>query len=214
MLTPVRELLFRGEEPEPGFGAYGFLLMRRSGAMSAARSNHVCAASWRHASSLEGIESAPDAPSRPEIAPTFWPIRAKKSDFRFAAVDPCLDLLRSYDFERATNKLSAIDGAAARAGFRLNLMISEGPILIAMPTLHAPATLSSRKELLVLDLSRFSESVLDKAFDLWFSKIRRGPYAWNHLELRQYFLENAQIAEDFLHFVSGSPLIRTLLELK
>ena len=159
--TPVRDVLFSGQEARSGFGAYGYLILtKRPSDDDFRRYIGVCTAFNRN---LEPVSSYPPR-FWPQIMPTYWLAKNRGGiDNRFP---DCQLWVEFYDYSRAKTIASAA-----------KLLSSKGPILVAWSQPFEKA--SNGETALVLDLSDFSDDDLDRAFGIWMDRITRDPKIWH-----------------------------------
>jgi len=156
---PAREILIRGREAPPGFGAYGYLLFTaRPSPITLPRYLAVCEAYERTLEPIEefsGIEPA-------QLMVTFWPLRSEPEPLN------CPVLVDDYDFARST--------MMARAVGKLGV---PGPVLVAWQYPFSDPTNNPEREALVFDMSDFrDEEEITRAFLIWQAQISREPLAW------------------------------------
>lgn len=154
---PVRDFLLSTQQPEPGYGAYGYLLLTsRPSSASPNRYIALCAAYLRN---LEPTAAAKGRTEKANLLPTYWFLVTKPQS------QNCKEFVNSYDFTRAKALLYAVGKLAA-----------QGPVLVAWRT----PTPEANQQALVLDLSDFSDSDFDRAFRIWEDRIVRDPSIWNN----------------------------------
>lgn len=159
--TPVRDVLFSGQEAPSGFGAYGYLILtKRPTDDDFSRYINVCAAFNRN---LEPVSDYPPS-FWPKIMPTYWLAENREGiDNRHP---DCQRWVEFYDYSRAK-----IIASTAK------VLSSKGPILVAWSQPFEKA--GNDETALVLDLSDFSDNDLDRAFGIWMERITRNPEIWN-----------------------------------
>lgn len=158
--TPARDVLYSDQKPASGFGAYGYLLFtKRPMDDDLNRYITVCRAFVRN---LEPVSDYPRS-SWPSIMPTYW--LAESSEKIDKSSPDCPQWVEFYDYSRAKTMASAV-----------KVLSSDGPILVAW---SQPFEEAIDETALVLDLSDFSNSDLDRAFGIWMDRITRDPKIWH-----------------------------------
>jgi hypothetical protein len=159
--TPARDVLFSGQEAPSGFGAYGYLIFtKRPSNDDFARYMAVCNAFIRN---LEPVYKYTREPT-PKIMPTYW-LAENTMEVNDRNPD-CQKWIEFYDYAQAKTIASSV-----------GVLTSEGPILVAW---NQPfEKISNYETALVLDLSRFSNDDLDRAFRIWMDRITRDSRVWH-----------------------------------
>jgi hypothetical protein len=156
-VTPVRAYLSHGSSPPLGYAGYGYLVFTAyPSEASRERNEHICDAFHRNL-----VETwSRSASERHFQMVTYWLVHAPSPSSELN----CRDLVRHYDYARASTIASAVRRQA-----------SAGPLLIAWSN---PFELSSSEEALVFDLSDFDNEDLDRAFAIWRDRVTRDPRIW------------------------------------
>ena len=159
--TPARDVLFSGQATPTGYGAYGYLIFtKRPSENDMDRYLKVCDAYNRYLDPVSEYTKS----SRPNIMPTFW--LAKEGKGVDNRKTDCEAWVKFYDYARAKS--------VARL---TNVLSKKGPILVAWR--HPYEMVEQNEEALVLDLSKFSNDDLDRAFGIWLDRITRDPKIWH-----------------------------------
>lgn len=188
---PVREYLVRGDEPDPNFGAYGYLVFtKRASDKEKTRYNRICD-SFKLSFEL-GRYMYND--NKNNLMVTFWPLEvsAKKEKY----LNSCKWLLSKYDYEFANILASTVK--------KLSI---EGPLLIAWDKPFGSG--QAKYKPVWLDLSDFDDDDIDRAMLIWKGRIARDPANWNDgfnlVKFREAFRSLVQkYGEDILSVVQGS----------
>jgi hypothetical protein len=121
----------------------------------------VCAAFFRQFLAIDNVQSRLERGERP----TYWPDIRASSDL--PAQSTCSDLLDHYDWEFASVQMSLHD-----------LGDDEGPYLV----IYAPSSVTSGSSGLLtasMNLSRFPDSEIPRAFRLWAYLVAADPGRWS-----------------------------------
>lgn len=160
---PTRAFLAKGQAPEDGLGAYGYVVFtRRPRPEETVRYIHACEAYQR---TLEPSTAYPRA-SKQSLMVTHWLLTTTTPEIQQMEKPKCETLVDLYDFPRAVPIASSA-----------NIVGSEGPVLVAWATSYRGDSPTSSA--LVLDLSRFADVDFDRAFVIWKEKIVDDPSNWN-----------------------------------
>jgi hypothetical protein len=159
--VPVRGYLYRGEPPQQGLGAYGYLVFTKPSASNPARYEKLCAAYQNNLLDANNFGSNYD-PSQLMI--TYWPLSQRPAQ---ANEQDCKQLVANYDYAIATQIASTVDKLAAT-----------GPVLVAWRKPYG--TSEGQSEALVLDMSDFRDEDFDRAIGIWKDRIVRDPSVWNN----------------------------------
>lgn len=158
----AREFLYQDQDSIDRYGAYGYaLLTKRPQAKTAVRYEKFARA---YLGNLEETSSFQHTPSE-FIAPTFWLLNTKPNELIHAQLSDPNTLVTHYDYARAKSLLQASNKQGA-----------EGPILVAWQKAFTQG--GTTEELLVFDLSRFSDEDMERAMSIWISQISKDPTLW------------------------------------
>ena len=160
---PSRDFLFEDALPDKGYGAYGYcLLTKRPDAHNRNRFIKVASA---YLAVLEHTGEFGSVP-REKLMPTYWLLRTEASEIAFQDMQSAESLVDFYDYSRAKVLLSSI----AKND-------SEGPVLVAwQQPFEVGGDISAA---LVFDLSTFSDDDMERAIQIWTSRIVKNPDFWN-----------------------------------
>ena len=157
MRIPARGFIYRGEKPQPGLGAYGYVVFPSApDATHRPRFERVCESFLRTLPDQHEYEGRDKA----SLMVTHWMLT------RHVDSQVCSALVDSYDYAEGNVVASAI-GAQSRPG----------PFLVAW---RQPFGEQSGAEGLLFDLSDFSDDDLDRAFGIWKEQISKDPSMWQN----------------------------------
>ena len=161
---PSRDFLFEDTLPDQGYGAYGYCLFtKRPDEFSRNRFIKFASAYLAVLEHTYAFESIP----REELMPTYWLLKAEASEIVFENTVSAESLVDFYDYSRAKILLRSI----AKGD-------SEGPILAAwQQTFEAGDDIGAA---LIFDLSTFSDEDMERAIQIWTSRIVKDPSYWNN----------------------------------
>jgi hypothetical protein len=155
--VPARTFLIRGERPQAGYGAYGYVVFTmRPDSGKQTRYERVCDSYMRNFSEVSEFQGRDPS----SLMVTYWPLEKRSNSFE------CSQLVASYDYTTATS-------IAADVG----KLSSAGPVLIAWKNAYVADQVQPNA--LVLDMSDFSDEDLDRAFGIWKENIVKDPSVWN-----------------------------------
>lgn len=158
--TPARGFHYRGQAPEPNRGAYGYVVFpSMPTAETRPRYERVCEAFMRDLRPTSDFgDSEPQS-----LMVTYW-LLTPPPVTEGAALD-CKQLVDKYDYTTANEIAASVQHLSAT-----------GPVLVAwgQPFENSPA----QADALILDMSRFADEDLDRAFGIWKDRIVRNQAAW------------------------------------
>lgn len=160
----ARSLLNRGQDPNPRFGAFGYVLLTHRPTTTDDRNRHLSVAS-AFLGSLESVESYPDVP-RSLLMITYWPVQSPIPIWDAEASE----LVSQYDYKRTISLLLHVQH---RDEVRSD---TRGPILVAWDRPYGDPT---AKHALVWDLRTYSDEEVGRAFRIWRERITLKPELWN-----------------------------------
>ena len=162
--TPLRGYVYSNREPEPGYGAYGYVLLT---------STHATVTSAHYRRSLKTavsfLENFPPPQKKISLEErknhmiTHWLLLNNKR-----IIEKDTMLLKNYDYARAISMLTT-----------LKMSDKQGPVLVAWKKPYEELGNEDRKKCLVFDLSRFSDDDIDRAFKLWRKMLSEDVNDWN-----------------------------------
>jgi hypothetical protein len=167
-------------------GAYGYLVFtHRPTSESRARYINVCRLYETEFDPLDESYLV----DRSMLMVTFWPLNTKSKPVK--SDRNCDLLIDQYDYHIANEITSAVQE-----------LDSDGPLLVAWSVPYV--TGMQRGDALVLNMSRYADTDIDRAFRIWKSQISKGPEGWhdglftkNALEkIRNLFQQNGQAIGD------------------
>ncbi|UFS63229.1 hypothetical protein LOH54_03660 [Sulfurimonas sp. HSL-3221] len=145
----TRSFLIHGKKPDPSYRVHGFVIFTsRPTSGQYARYMKTCEA---YIATLDPTES--HSSDEYDLLPTYWPV----TDELYS--EDCVDMINYYDYPRASE-------IVARLHAELGTGI--GPYLVA----------SGEGELMVLDMSTFSEDDIQRAMRIWEKEICVDPKNW------------------------------------
>ena len=155
---PVRGFLYRGEHPQAGLGAYGYLVFTaKPDAGRQTRYQRTCDSFMRSFPSIDEYRGKDPA----SLMITYWLL-----DQRIPEDSECARLVEDFDYATSNEIASEI-----------KKLSSPGPILVAWQTPFDSG--AAKSDALVLDLSDFSEDDLDRAIGIWKERVVKDPSVWN-----------------------------------
>ncbi len=160
----ARSLLNSGQEPNPDFGAFGYVLLTHRPTTTDDRNRHLSVAR-AFLGSLESVESYPDDP-RSSLMITYWPVQSPSPSWDAEASE----LVAQYDYKRTIQLLLYVQH---RDEVRSD---TRGPILVAWDKPYGDPT---AKHAMVWDLRTYSDEGLGRAFRIWRERITLEPELWN-----------------------------------
>ena len=162
--TPYRGYVYSNKKPEPGYGAYGYVLLT---------STHATLTTAHYRRSLKTansfLENFPSTgkkismEERKNHMVTHWMLVDHKR-----IIEKDTMLLKNYDYARALSILTAIKMSG-----------KQGPVLVAWKKPYEELGNEDGKKFLVFDLSRFSDDDIDRAFKLWRKMLSEDVDDWN-----------------------------------
>ncbi len=156
--VPAREFLIAGKEPGRDYGAYAYLAFpKRPSNDDLPRYLAVCDSYLRNLETTGAFAHLPSS----SLMVTFWPVTSDPG----MHTPPCGALISTYDYPFA----ALITSSARKSGVG-------GPVLAAWTKKFRPG--EENGDLLVLDMSDFSNDDLDRAFGIWKDRIVKVPALW------------------------------------
>lgn len=153
---PASDWLVSGNMPLSGYGAYGYVILRKNPIeILSSREGEFCK-HYREGMMQTGVFKYTN---KENLMPTYWMLKADDVDKK-----SCESLIENYDFERAT-KIAATTGNLG----------SIGPLLIAW---RLPFEIKGNQEALVIDLENIPPSEFSKVISIWTEEITNDPEAW------------------------------------
>lgn len=160
----ARSLLDEGQDPDPRFGAFGYVLLTHRPTTTDDQNRHLSVAR-AFLGSLESVESHPDVP-RSLLMITYWPVQSPIPSWDAQASE----LVSQYDYKRTIQLLLHVQhGDEVRSDTR-------GPVLVAWDKPYGDPT---AKHVMVWDLRTFPDEALGRAFRIWRERITLEPELWN-----------------------------------
>ena len=157
--VPAREFLIAGKEP--GRGLWGIRILgarpKRPSNDDLPRYLAVCDSYLRNLETTGAFAHLPSS----SLMVTFWPVTSDPG----MHTPPCGALISTYDYPFA----ALITSSARKSGVG-------GPVLAAWTKKFRPG--EENGDLLVLDMSDFSNDDLDRAFGIWKDRIVKVPALW------------------------------------
>lgn len=147
----TRSFLLSSEQPDIGASGYSFVLLPHI-ALDGNESSRQVKTCNALRTALESAEQ--DSEAGELLLPVYWPL------FRDTDLSDCPALVENHDHQRARELLG-----------KLSSELQEGPLLAAWP--------ADGKQMLVLDLSSFSNEDIDQVLALWTGPLARDPQFWN-----------------------------------
>ncbi|MBK8945384.1 MAG: hypothetical protein IPM32_08955 [Ignavibacteriae bacterium] len=168
---PVRDFLKSDEDPQEGFGAYGYLLFtHRPIDSEKERYSIICNSFFSEIIDMNEYSEYDIS----KFMVTFWLIKDSKD--LTSKNNNCEEYISNYDFARAQVIASSINRNSV-----------EGPILVAWTL---PFLLNNNKSAqLILDMSNFSNEDISRAFRIWKDRITQNPEVWNDGFVMQIIVE-------------------------
>lgn len=158
-LTTARGFLLKDRPEEPGLGGYGYVLFTsRPSADNLKRYVAVCDSYLRQFPPASAYGDVP----RQELMITFWLLEVDAASPR--ELEDCDWLVNHYDYARANRTATVIEMAG-----------QAGPILAA--TSGAPIR-DSKLQSVTVDMSRFTDGDIDRAFQVWKTQVSKDPRFW------------------------------------
>jgi hypothetical protein len=161
---PARGYIYKEQEPEKGFGAYGYVLLS-SGSVTASGAKYERLLHTAN-SFLENFPKPGDripADEKQKLMVTHWLLTRRDLPAESGKL-----LVDHYNYSRSLRMLKA-----------LNMSGKQGPILVAWRKPFEALTEKELKKSLVFDLSRFSDEDIDRAFRLWRKMLSENVDDWN-----------------------------------
>jgi len=153
--VPTRDILISGQDPVPGYGAYGYIVFtKRPMDLHSSNEYALCKA---YVAGFEPTSSFITSTKKVNMMPTFWLLSSETHM-------SCEYLVNNYDYAKAKLISSAI-----------NKLDSTGPIFVAW---SSPFEKAQGKDALMLDLSDIEEEQYSEIIAIWSSRITKSPELW------------------------------------
>ncbi|MCP4705366.1 MAG: hypothetical protein GY865_12220 [candidate division Zixibacteria bacterium] len=160
----IRAILGHDKFPEKGYGAYGYLVfVRKPDSLLMERYLLICE-SFKRLFFIEEDFSEYDLDKK-MLFPTYWLLDSIPPNSE--DVENCKWLVNNYNYPRAFSMASKIKKTSL-----------EGPILIACSQRFEDV--DSTSQALILDMSKFENGDIDRAFEIWKERITKDPTNWNN----------------------------------
>jgi hypothetical protein len=161
---PARGYVYKEQQPEKGFGAYGYVLLS-SGSVTGSGAKYDRLVHTAN-SFLENFPRPGDripAAEKQELMVTHWLLTKPNLPEESGKL-----LVEHYNYSRSLRMLKA-----------LNMSGKQGPVLVAWTKPFEELSEKELKKSLVFDLSRFSDEDIDRAFRLWRKMLSEDVDDWN-----------------------------------
>ena len=170
-IIATRSLLKHGEAPNPSFRVNGFVIFATK-ATNKRQLHRYFSTCEAYVNTLDPTDS--HSPKN-DLLPTYWPVTENLDH------PNCIELVRNYDYARASEIVAHLNA---------ELGIGIGPYLVA----------SGEGELMVLDMSTFSDDDIHRAMMIWKKEICVDPQNWEPrlslIKFREVFRNMLQVYGD------------------